>query len=60
VLYTKYSLGDEVEEDEMEVWHIACMGKRRNAYSALVRNPERKMPLEDCSMGWRMGEKGLD
>jgi hypothetical protein len=44
----------------MEVWHIACMGKRRNAYSALVRSLERKMPLEDWSMGGRMGENGLD
>jgi hypothetical protein len=46
-------LGVEVE-DEMEVRHIARMGKRRNAYSDLIRNPERKMPLEDCSMGGRI------
>jgi hypothetical protein len=44
-------LGDEVEKNEMEVRHIAYMGKRRNAYSAVVRNPERKMSLEDLRMG---------
>jgi hypothetical protein len=51
VLLTKYYLGDEVEKNEMEVRHIAHMGKRINVYSALVRNPERKMPLEVLRMG---------
>jgi hypothetical protein len=37
---------DEVEKNEMEVRHIAHMGKRTNAYITLIRNPERKMPLE--------------
>jgi hypothetical protein len=46
VLLTKYcvvrstDLGDEVEKNEMEVRHIAHKSKRRNAYSALVNNPE--------------------
>jgi hypothetical protein len=44
-------LGDEVEKNEMEVRHIAHMPQRRNAYSALVNNPERKMPLGDLRMG---------
>lgn len=43
-----------MEEDEIVVNHIAHMEKRRNAYSALVRNPERNMPLEDLSMGGRI------
>jgi hypothetical protein len=46
VLLNKYcvvrstDLGDEVEKNETEVRHIAHMGKRRNAYSASVNNPE--------------------
>ena len=40
----------EVEKNEVEVRHIAHIGKRRNAYTALVRNPERKIPLEDLRM----------
>ena len=54
MLLTKYCLGDEVEKNEMKVRHNAYMGKRRNAYSALVRNPERKMPLEDLRMVGRL------
>ena len=54
MLLTEYYLHDEVEKNEMEVRHIAHMGKRRNAYSAVVRNPERKMPLEDLRMGERL------
>jgi hypothetical protein len=30
------------------------MGKRGNAYSALVRNAERKMPLQGLRMGGRL------
>jgi hypothetical protein len=47
-------LGDEVEKNEMKVRHIAHIGKRRNAYSAVVRSPERKMPLEDLRMAGRL------
>jgi hypothetical protein len=44
-------LGNEVEENEVEVRHVAHMAKRINAYSALVRKPERKVPLEVLRMG---------
>ena len=54
MLLTKYYLGVGKEKNEMEVMHIAHMGKRRNAYTALVRNPERKMSLEDLRMGGRL------
>jgi len=60
VLFTKYcvvrstDLGDEVEKNEMEVRHITHMWKRRKAYSVLVNNPERKMPLEDLRMDGRL------
>jgi hypothetical protein len=46
VLLTKYNLGDEVEKNEMKVRHIAHVGKRRNAYIALVRNPEKRCHLK--------------
>ena len=60
MLLTRYclvrstDLGDEVEKNEMEVRHVAYMGKRRIAYIPLVRNPERKLPLEDLRMGGRL------
>jgi len=52
VLLTKYffvrstDLGNYVEKNEMEVRHIGHTGKRRNAYIALVRNPEKRCHLK--------------
>jgi hypothetical protein len=54
VFLTKYYLGDELEKNEMIVRHVAHMGKRRKAHIALVRNPERKLPLEDLRIGGRL------
>jgi len=54
VFLTKYYLGDKLEKIEMIVRHVAHIGKRRNAYIALVRNPERKLPIEDLRMGGKL------
>jgi len=46
VLLTKYYLDDELEKNEMEVRHIAHMGRRRNAYIALVGNLQERCLLK--------------
>ena len=41
---------DQIKQHEM-VGHVACMGKRRDAYRILVGKSERRSDLEDLGMG---------
>jgi hypothetical protein len=37
---------------------VSYVGEMRNTYKVLVGNPERKSPLEDPSVNWRLLLKG--
>jgi hypothetical protein len=44
LLLTKYNSNGQVKKDEMGR-HVACIGKKGNAYRVLVGKPEENRPL---------------
>jgi hypothetical protein len=45
-LYSSRNIIQVIKSRRMGLaWHVACMGKKRNAYRVLVGKPEGKKPL---------------